>query len=60
MASGDRRLIERLQLEHFVRVFAGFPLEACSHSDRPDMIVRAGGRTIGIEHTEVFVIEGSK
>ena len=45
---------ELAHLEHFKRVFAGFPPGRIAEFESPDFLIHGEGRTLGIEHTEVF------
>ena len=58
MTSEKKKKHERAHFELFAGLFAKVPGGSClrlsCHDDNPDFLVKSGGRTIGIEHTELF------
>jgi hypothetical protein len=45
---------ERIHLEHFKEICSFFPNYDFEQAEKPDFIIRALDRNIGIEHTEIF------
>jgi hypothetical protein len=54
MTSERQKRDERARFDLFAELLTGYPMRLLSHDDTPDFLVECQGRTIGVEHTELF------
>lgn len=55
----DRRAEERSHLVRFLESLSGAPAGAQEFGDKPDLVIHTATHRIGIEHTQVFRLQGA-
>ena len=48
------KIIEFIHLQHFKEICSFFPFGEIEKSEKPDFIVHAGDKVLGVEHTEIL------